>query len=56
MTGGVADRDGHVMPGDQILSVNDVDLRNANQEIAAALLKVRDNSVSCSQRFTEGTR
>ncbi|XP_048584388.1 multiple PDZ domain protein [Nematostella vectensis] len=37
--GGVAERDGRLVPGDQILSVNGEDLRNATQDVAASLLK-----------------
>lgn len=44
--GGVAEADGHLMQGDQILSVNGEDLRGASQEEAAALLKVTVNHVS----------
>lgn len=38
--GGIADADGRLMQGDQILMVNGEDVRNANQEAVAALLKV----------------
>lgn len=38
--GGIADLDGRLMQGDQILMVNGEDVRNANQEAVAALLKV----------------
>lgn len=38
--GGIADTDGRLMQGDQILAVNGEDVRNANQEAVAALLKV----------------
>ena len=38
--GGVAEVDGRLKPGDQIISVNNEELRNATQEHAAALLKV----------------
>ncbi|XP_010012788.1 PREDICTED: multiple PDZ domain protein, partial [Nestor notabilis] len=38
--GGIADMDGRLMQGDQILTVNGEDVRNANQEAVAALLKV----------------
>ena len=38
--GGVAEADGRLLPGDQILSVNGEDLKNATQEIAAGVLKV----------------
>lgn len=37
--GGVAEADGRLLPGDQILSVNGEDLKNATQEIAAGVLK-----------------
>ncbi|KAM7026181.1 multiple PDZ domain protein isoform 3-T3 [Acridotheres tristis] len=37
--GGIADTDGRLMQGDQILRVNGEDVRNANQEAVAALLK-----------------
>ncbi|XP_050572328.1 multiple PDZ domain protein isoform X4 [Cygnus atratus] len=37
--GGIADTDGRLMHGDQILTVNGEDVRNANQEAVAALLK-----------------
>nr|XP_056722631.1 multiple PDZ domain protein-like [Euleptes europaea] len=36
---GIADLDGRLMQGDQILMVNGEDVRNANQEAVAALLK-----------------
>ena len=39
--GGVAEADGRLMQGDQILTVNGEDLKGATQEEAAALLKVR---------------
>lgn len=39
--GGLADTDGRLMQGDQILSVNGEDVRSATQEATAALLKVR---------------
>ncbi len=38
--GGVAEADGRLMPGDQILQVNNEDMRNSTQEQAAAVLKV----------------
>lgn len=38
--GGAAELDGRLMQGDQILSVNGEDTRNASQEAAAAILKV----------------
>ncbi|XP_029005112.1 inaD-like protein [Betta splendens] len=37
--GGAAELDGHLMQGDQILSVNGDDTRNASQETVAAILK-----------------
>uniref|UniRef100_A0A8V0YV31 Multiple PDZ domain protein n=1 Tax=Gallus gallus TaxID=9031 RepID=A0A8V0YV31_CHICK len=37
--GGIADTDGRLMQGDQILTVNGEDVRNTNQEAVAALLK-----------------
>ncbi|XP_075787690.1 multiple PDZ domain protein isoform X3 [Pelodiscus sinensis] len=37
--GGIANTDGRLMQGDQILTVNGEDVRNANQEAVAALLK-----------------
>nr|XP_015201301.1 PREDICTED: multiple PDZ domain protein isoform X16 [Lepisosteus oculatus] len=37
--GGIADTDGRLMQGDQILSVNGEDVRSATQESVAALLK-----------------
>lgn len=38
--GGIADVDGRLMQGDQILMVNGEDVRHATQEAVAALLKV----------------
>ncbi|KAB0389775.1 hypothetical protein E2I00_017377 [Balaenoptera physalus] len=38
--GGIADADGRLMQGDQILMVNGEDVRHATQEAVAALLKV----------------
>lgn len=38
--GGLADTDGKLMQGDQILSVNGEDVRSTTQEAVAALLKV----------------
>lgn len=40
MSGGIAYRDGRLMPGDQILSVNSEDMRNVTQDYAAQILKV----------------
>ena len=38
--GGIAEADGRLLAGDQILSVNGEDLKNATQDVAAAVLKV----------------
>uniref|UniRef100_A0A8C0FEE8 Multiple PDZ domain crumbs cell polarity complex component n=1 Tax=Bubo bubo TaxID=30461 RepID=A0A8C0FEE8_BUBBB len=46
--GGIADTDGRLMQGDQILTVNGEDVRSANQEAVAALLKVSEGSGSLS--------
>ncbi|KFO94148.1 Multiple PDZ domain protein, partial [Buceros rhinoceros silvestris] len=46
--GGIADTDGRLMQGDQILTVNGEDVRNANQESVAALLKVSEGSAVLS--------
>lgn len=56
--GGIADTDGRLMQGDQILTVNGEDVRNANQEAVAALLKVlgkdkMDKSEKLRSRFFE---
>lgn len=42
--GGVADLDGRLLLGDQILSVNGDDIRAASQEYASALLQVRTHT------------
>uniref|UniRef100_A0A8C8GGG3 Multiple PDZ domain crumbs cell polarity complex component n=1 Tax=Oncorhynchus tshawytscha TaxID=74940 RepID=A0A8C8GGG3_ONCTS len=44
--GGVVESDGRLMQGDQILSVNKEDVRNATQESVAALLKISETG-SC---------
>nr|DBA28120.1 TPA: hypothetical protein GDO54_008526 [Pyxicephalus adspersus] len=44
--GGIAETDGRLMQGDQILTVNGEDVRNATQEAVAALLKISDGSSS----------
>lgn len=50
--GGIADTDGRLMQGDQILTVNGEDVRNANQEAVAALLKVlRKEKMSKSEKL-----
>uniref|UniRef100_A0A2R9A5E9 Multiple PDZ domain protein n=1 Tax=Pan paniscus TaxID=9597 RepID=A0A2R9A5E9_PANPA len=43
--GGIADADGRLMQGDQILMVNGEDVRNATQEAVAALLKVKNAKI-----------
>ncbi|XP_062437748.1 inaD-like protein isoform X2 [Rhea pennata] len=43
--GGAADLDGRLIQGDQILSVNGEDMRNASQETVATILKVSQQSV-----------
>uniref|UniRef100_A0A8C8M6K6 Multiple PDZ domain crumbs cell polarity complex component n=1 Tax=Oncorhynchus tshawytscha TaxID=74940 RepID=A0A8C8M6K6_ONCTS len=44
--GGVVESDGRLMQGDQILSVNKEDVRNATQELVAELLKMSETG-SC---------
>ncbi|XP_035229335.1 inaD-like protein isoform X2 [Stegodyphus dumicola] len=44
--GGVADIDGTLMEGDQILEVNGQNLREANQELAAILLKTTVGNIN----------
>ncbi|ELV12893.1 Multiple PDZ domain protein [Tupaia chinensis] len=46
--GGIADTDGRLMQGDQILMVNGEDVRNATQEAVAALLKGPTDSLGIS--------
>lgn len=46
--GGIADTDGRLMQGDQILMVNGEDVRNATQEAVAALLKVKNQAPKIS--------
>ncbi|KAI8509777.1 hypothetical protein Bbelb_122050 [Branchiostoma belcheri] len=43
--GGVAEQDGRLMQGDQILSVNGEDMRSATQDNAAAVLKTAQGTV-----------
>lgn len=45
--GGAADIDGRLIQGDQILSVNGEDMRNASQETVAAILKVSPEAAFC---------
>uniref|UniRef100_A0A6Q2XQC0 Multiple PDZ domain crumbs cell polarity complex component n=1 Tax=Esox lucius TaxID=8010 RepID=A0A6Q2XQC0_ESOLU len=56
--GGVVECDGRLMQGDQILSINQEDVRNATQESVAALLKVipepLDNQEIRTVEFTKG--
>lgn len=46
MIGGAAGVDGRLMKGDQILTVNGQDVRNASQEEAAAVLKTTTGKVT----------
>ena len=50
--GGIAEADGRLVPGDQILSVNGEDLKNATQDIAAAVLKVKRGIICNSPILT----
>ncbi|KAM9717233.1 multiple PDZ domain protein isoform 4-T4 [Menidia menidia] len=53
--GGLVDTDGHLMQGDQILSVNGEDVRTATQEAVAALLKCCVGSIKMEVgRFKAG--
>lgn len=45
--GGAADLDGRLIRGDQILSVNGDDMRNASQETVATILKVSVRVALC---------
>ncbi|ESP05488.1 hypothetical protein LOTGIDRAFT_228054 [Lottia gigantea] len=55
--GGVAESDGRLMQGDQILSVNGEDMRNSTQEYAAAVLKTLMGKVSLTVgRLKAGSR
>ena len=45
MKGGAADSEGSLRAGDQILKVNDTDLKESTQEEAAAILKVGTNQL-----------
>ncbi|KAI0215440.1 Multiple PDZ domain protein [Lamellibrachia satsuma] len=55
--GGVADADGRLMQGDQILSVNGEDMRDVSQEHAAAVLKTLMGKVSLAVgRLKTGSR
>ena len=50
----MAEVDGRLLPGDQILSVNGEDLKNATQEIAAGVLKVKFMQLFAVSIHTEG--
>ncbi|XP_076440217.1 multiple PDZ domain protein-like isoform X4 [Babylonia areolata] len=55
--GGVAEADGRLMQGDQILAVNGEDMRNATQEYAAGVLKTLMGKVSMTVgRLKAGSR
>lgn len=55
--GGVAESDGRLMQGDQILAVNSEDMRNATQEYAAAVLKTSIGKVTLTVgRLKAGSR
>jgi len=43
--GSVADVDGQLVPGDQILVVNGIDVRSSQQQETAALLKVQSSHI-----------
>uniref|UniRef100_A0A9J7YM19 PATJ crumbs cell polarity complex component n=1 Tax=Cyprinus carpio carpio TaxID=630221 RepID=A0A9J7YM19_CYPCA len=52
--GGAADLDGRLMQGDQILSVDGEDMRQASQETVAAILKVRTEPGVRTVEITRG--
>ncbi|XP_052777213.1 multiple PDZ domain protein-like isoform X10 [Mya arenaria] len=55
--GGAAESDGRLMQGDQILTVNGEDMRNATQEYAAAVLKTTMGKVALTVgRLKAGSR
>ncbi|XP_021361837.1 multiple PDZ domain protein-like [Mizuhopecten yessoensis] len=55
--GGVAEADGRLMQGDQILAVNGEDMRNATQEYAATVLKTTMGKINLSVgRLKAGSR
>ncbi|VDK37817.1 unnamed protein product [Taenia asiatica] len=43
--GSIAQTDGRIMVGDQILAINDIDVENSSQEEVATLLKVSDSDI-----------
>uniref|UniRef100_A0AAZ3RRC0 InaD-like protein n=1 Tax=Oncorhynchus tshawytscha TaxID=74940 RepID=A0AAZ3RRC0_ONCTS len=53
--GGVAELDGRLMQGDQIISVNGDDMRSALQETVAAILKVRGGGGGGSPSHQKGS-
>ena len=55
--GGAADLDGRLVQGDQIISVNGNDLKNASQEEAAPVLKMAQGRITmCVRRLKVGNR
>jgi len=55
--GGAADMDGRLVQGDQIISVNGNDLKNASQEEAAPILKMAQGRITmCVRRLKVGNR
>lgn len=48
MKGGAAEADGRLTSGDQILSINDNDVSDANQEQVAEMLKVSLQSAAAA--------
>lgn len=55
--GGAADLDGRLVQGDQIISVNGNDLKNASQEEAAPVLKMAQGRIAmCVRRLKVGNR
>lgn len=51
--GGAADLDRRLIQGDQILSVNGEDMRNASQETVATVLKVSPQAAFCLAGLTQ---
>lgn len=51
MKGGIAEADGRLQAGDQILSVNGEDLKNATQDVAASALKVKHGLSVASSKY-----
>ena len=48
VAGGIAEKDGQLRKGDQILSVNEFDMRQVSQEAAVNVLKVSSVYALCS--------